>query len=211
MDKRNSTAPDLHLEVLRLRALQLQREKERGVRYGQLYAPPAGDLSELRRQQAKFRKVTDEISRENSWFAIPALAPVAVVAGLGGAGMLGARLAAPHLARVAPLRFPQRLDYVRVGDNWATRAGRKAHQALKERVGAKPGWDPELTITTRTGVVRPDVSAPARAYRPGKRFQMEMKPDTASGRRAGAKAAQRYEETTGNRTRVIYYNPKDFM
>ncbi|MFC3077638.1 hypothetical protein ACFODL_06010 [Phenylobacterium terrae] len=62
--------------------------------------------------------------------------------------MLGARMAAPHVARVTPLYFPERLKYARVGDNWSS---------------------------------------------------------------AGAKAAKRYTETTGNRTRVIYYNPKDFM
>jgi len=38
-----------------------------------------------------------------------------------------------------------------------------------------------------------------------------MKPNTPTGGKAGELAVGRYEEQTGNRTRVIYYNPKDYM
>ncbi len=47
-----------------------------GTRYGQLYAPHANDLSELRRQQAAFTREQHEIAWQNRWLAAPALAPV---------------------------------------------------------------------------------------------------------------------------------------
>lgn len=40
---------------------------------------------------------------------------------------------------------------------------------------------------------------------------MELKPNTPSGRRAAARAVRRYEEDTKNKTRAIFYDPKDFM
>lgn len=40
---------------------------------------------------------------------------------------------------------------------------------------------------------------------------MELKPNTPSGRRAAAKAVARYTLETGNKTRPIYYDPKDFI
>lgn len=142
--------------------------------------------------------------------AVPALAPAAVVLGLEGAGALAGRLAAPQLER-APLVLRERMPYLRVGDNWATRAGRRAHQALKARVDGKPGWDGEQSVQAGDRPLRPDVRAPAR--NPAKsetRFQMELKPDTPSGRRAAARAVERYTRETTNKTRAIYYDPKDF-
>ncbi len=47
--------------------------------------------------------------------------------------------------------------------------------------------------------------------KPDTRYQMELKPDTASGRKAAAKAVERYTRETRNRTRAIFYDPKDFM
>jgi hypothetical protein len=38
-----------------------------------------------RRQQAEFARITRDIDEQNSWFAIPALAPVGAVLGLEGA------------------------------------------------------------------------------------------------------------------------------
>jgi hypothetical protein len=112
--------------------------QEPGIRYGALYAPPPDDLSELRRQQAELGRVTEEIDKQNSWLAIPALAPEAVVDGLEMAGAIASRFVAPQVAR-GPLVLSQRDPYLRVGDNWATRAGRRAHAALKARVDAKAG------------------------------------------------------------------------
>jgi hypothetical protein len=65
-----------------------------GARYGQLYAPPANDLSELRRQQAAFARKQHEIAWQNRWLAAPALAPVvAPFLAEGGAAALSRGLA----------------------------------------------------------------------------------------------------------------------
>ena len=178
--------------------------------YGALKAPPRGDMSELRRKQAEFAAGRREVADQNSWMAVPALAPVAVVGGIAGASRIAAELA-PAVGRRGPLVLTERMPYLRVGDNWATRAGRRAHAALEQRVNAKTGWDAEQNLATKNGVRRPDVLAPARKPDPKARFQMELKPDTPTGRKAAARAVRRYEQDTGNKTRAIFYDPKDFM
>ena len=50
--------------------------------------PPADDIADLRRQQAEFKKTERAVSRQNAWLAVPALAPVAAVAGLEAAGAI---------------------------------------------------------------------------------------------------------------------------
>jgi hypothetical protein len=169
-------------------------------------------LPELRRQQAEFGRITREIDRQNSWFAIPALAPEAVIDGLGIAGAIAAARAGPELAR-APLVLSERARYLRVGDNWATRAGRRAHKAFEELVDAKPGWDAEKTMIGNSGAkVRPDARTPVRdPLRPKERFTIDLKPNTPSGRRAGAKAVEKYVRELGNRARIIYYDQKPFI
>ena len=109
------------------------------------YRPPADDVAELRRQQAAFQKIEREISGDNAWMAVPALAPAAVVAGLGAAGALAARLA-PAAIKRAPFQFVKQDPYLRVGDNWSTRIGRRAHDALKKRVAEKPNWEPDADL-----------------------------------------------------------------
>ena len=184
-----------------------------GARYGNLHAPPPENLAELRRQQAALKRTTREISRQNSWMAIPALAPAAAVLGVEAAAALAARFAAPAVAR-APLVLTERMPYLRVGDNWATRAGRRVHTALRQRVAQKPGWEPEPTVRLVDGrLVRPDVRTPARVRSAGREpepFQMELKPNTPSGRRAGARALKKYQET-GVKTRLIFYDQKPFI
>lgn len=96
----------VHPEVLRLRAKQQSLSRPvaspaGGSRYGRLYAPPPTDLPELRRQQAQFKQTTDEFTRRNWWFAIPALAPVAAVLGLEAAALFGARALGPQGSRAA--------------------------------------------------------------------------------------------------------------
>ncbi|MDP3854503.1 hypothetical protein [Phenylobacterium sp.] len=141
--------------------------------------------------------------------AVPALAPAAVIMGVEGVGAMAARLAGPQLKRL-PLELIEREPFRRVGDNWATRAGRRAHEALRDRLKEKPGWEYEPKSTTSR--LKPDVGAPLRSpAAPGKRFQMEYKPDTPSGRIAGARGARKYENETGNKTRAIYYNPKPYL
>lgn len=177
-----------------------------------MYRGSDGDIAEVRRQQAEFKKTERAISRENAWMAVPALAPVAAVMGLEGAAYIAGRLA-PAVAQRAPLVLQRAEPYLRVGDNWATRAGRRAHAALRERVAQKPGWDPEPTVTLKDGrILRPDVRTPSRVRATGKPepFQMELKPNTPTGRAAAARAVKKYE-TTGVKTRPIYYDPKSFI
>lgn len=183
-----------------------------GTSYGNLYAPPPDDLAELRRRQAEFERERRAISKENSWMAMPALAPAAAVLGLETGAAIAARFAPPVIAR-GPLVFTERMPYLRVGDNWATRAGRRAHAAFRARVEAKPGWEAERAVNARSGgIVRPDARTPVRnPAKPDQRFEIDLKPDTPSGRRAGARAVKKYEAETGNKARAVYYNPKAYM
>lgn len=178
-----------------------------------MYRGSDADIAELRRQQAEFKKTERAISRENSWMAVPALAPVAAVMGLEGAAYIAGRLA-PAVAQRAPLLLERADPYLRVGDNWATRAGRRAHAALRERVAQKPGWKPEPAVRLQDGrILRPDVRTPARVRTAGKEpepFQMELKPNTPSGRAAATRAVRKYEPT-GLKTRPIFYDPKSFI
>jgi hypothetical protein len=178
-----------------------------------MYRGSDADIVELRRRQAEFKKTQRAVSRENAWMAVPALAPMAAVMALEGAAYTAGRFA-PAVAQRAPLVLQRADPYLRVGDNWATRAGRRAHAALREGVAQKPGWDPEPTVTLKDGrILRPDVRTPSRVRIPGKEpepFQMELKPNTPSGRAAAARAVKKYE-ATGVKTRPIYYDPKSFI
>ena len=178
-----------------------------------MYRPSESDVAELRRQQAAFKKTERAISRENSWMAVPALAPAAAVFGLEAAGMVAARLA-PAVAPYTPVVRENFLPYLRVGDNWATRAGRRAHADLKMRVERKPNWESEPDVELPNGrILRPDVRTPPRVRVAGKDpvpYQMELKPNTPSGRRAALRAVKKYE-ATGVKTRPIYYDPKPFI
>ena len=178
-----------------------------------MYRGSDADIAELRRQQAEFKKTERAISRENARMAIPALAPVAAVMGLESAAYIAGRLA-PAVAQRAPLVLERADPYLRVGDNWATRAGRRAHAALRERVAQKPGWESEPTVPLKDGrFVRPDVRTPPRVRAPGKEpepFQLELKPNTPSGHRAAARAMKKYKGTEV-KTRPIFYDPKSFI
>lgn len=177
-----------------------------------MYRPPVDDIAELRSRQGEFKRTEHALARENAWLAAPALAPVAAVAGLEAAGAIAARLAPAVLER-APLQLVERDPYLRVGDNWATRAGRRAHKWLEDTIEAKPGWDYEPKVP-RAGQrpLKPDVGTPSRnPVEPKERYYLELKPDTPTGRAAGARAVKRYRGATGQRARVIYYNPKDFI
>lgn len=178
-----------------------------------MYRGSDADMVELRRQQAEFKKTERAVSRENAWMAVPALAPVAAVVGLEGAAYIAGRLA-PAAAKRAPLLLERADPYLRVGDNWATRAGRRAHAVLRDRLAQKPGWESEPTVTLKDGrILKPDVRTPPRARTPGKSpepYQMELKPNTPSGRAAAARALRKYEATEV-KTRPIFYDPKPFI
>lgn len=166
--------------------------------------PPLDDMAEFRRQQAEFAQITRDIGNRNSWFAIPALAPAAVVLGLETAGAIGAEMAAPKAA-MPPLQLIESDPYPRVGDNWATRAGRRAHADFKRRVELKDGWDWENGLTSKEGqTMRPDISSRGDMF-------MELKPNTPTGRRAGLRQVKRYRQATDRPVRVIYYDPSDYL
>lgn len=168
--------------------------------------PQAQSIEELRRQQAAFRAVRSDLDRENWWMAIPALAPAAAVMTAEAAAAIAGRMATP-MAAAGPLALVKRDPVPRVGDHWGTRKGRRAHAAHDERVKQKPGWKAQPQYPG----IRPDTGTPVRnPAAPQKRYLLELKPDTPSGRRAGARQVKRYTEQTGNKARVIYYDPNDF-
>lgn len=184
------------------------------ISYGALPAPVPSDkeLADLRRQQAAFADTTRKIDVQNSLYAVPELAPAVVALGLGAAGEWATGEVAPAAGR-AVANFVERDPYLRVGDNWATRAGRRAHAALKERLAQKPGWEYEPKLP-REGQrpLKPDMGTPKRnPIDPDKRKYIELKPDSPSGRAAGARALQRYREVTNDPVRLLFYTLKDFI
>jgi hypothetical protein len=189
-------------------------QNKQAISYGLLTtpAPSNQELAELRRQQAAFANITRKLDLQNSWLAIPALAPPLIIGGLEGAAAWAARAALPE-AEQAPLNLVRRDPHLRVGDNWATRAGRRAHAALEERLDGKPGWkyEPDLQRPGQRPL-KPDVGTPPRnSAKPESRKYLELKPNTPSGRAAAARAVKRYKGVTRDKVRPIYYNPKDFM
>lgn len=178
------------------------------IHYGALTAelPSEGELKDLRRRQADFAKVARQVDVQNSWFAAPVLA--APLAAMSVSGLIPGAIA--HQAGRAAFDFIEHDPYLRVGDNWSTRIGRRAHAVFKTRVEAKEGWKSEPKID-RPGQrpLRPDGGAPQRNPEDlEKRFFLELKPDTPTGRAAAARAVRRYKVASGQRTRAIFYDPK---
>jgi len=160
-------------------------------------------VAEVRRQQAEFGKVEDAEGLKNSWMAIPALGPTALIAAGEAGTLLALRAAATQLKRI-PLRFIEREPFRRGGDNYAARLGRKVHAELKARVEQKANWDPNPQFTGQSGArLRPDAGTPRGRY-------LELKPNTPSGRRAAESQVRKYREDGKKKTRAIYYNPKDY-
>jgi hypothetical protein len=94
----------------------------------------------------------------------------------------------------------------RGGDSPAAARGRQVHEEFKEKVLAKkeqnPGWNekPRVKDPITKKEVRPDALTPS--GRP-----LELKPNTPSGRAAGARQLKKYEAATGKKGRVLYYDP----
>lgn len=83
----------------------------------------------------------------------------------------------------------------------ATERGKRAHRELDQKVAQKPGWQANPSLRGADGKMhKPDVITPSGRF-------MEYKPNTPSGRRAGARQAQRYRDQLGMKGRVIYYDP----
>lgn len=116
---------------------QARAQSAAGTRYGSLYAPSPDNLAELRRQQAEFTATRREVADQNSWMAVPALAPVVVPLLAWGAGLLAARVAASP-SRNAPLSFAEReIGLVR-----------------KPPVSARPSPGSQALSTAEKGVIR---------------------------------------------------------
>jgi hypothetical protein len=174
--------------------------------------PSDQELADLRRQQAKFGETTRQIDIQNSWLAAPVLAAPLAVMALEGLGALTAGAVGVE-AKQAAKHFVEREPHLRVGDNWSTRAGRRAHNSLETKLDAKKGWEYEPGLS-RPGQrpLKPDAGTPPRnPLDPDKRYYLELKPNTPSGRAAAARAVKRYRGATEQKVRPIYYNPKDFM
>lgn len=127
-----------------------------GARYGALYAPPPDDLAELRRQQAAFADVAREIDKQNSWLAIPALAPAALVLGLEGAATLGARTVGSRTL-TGPLNFVER-------EAW--QANRRAGQALTEQAKAVLRRAARLKLARANGISASEMQAEVHHFDP---------------------------------------------
>jgi large repetitive protein len=85
----------------------------------------------------------------------------------------------------------------------AAQKGRKAHQECADKVKSKEGWESEPQYYTDPATGKkavPDIVTPT--GRP-----IELKPNTPSGRRQGARQIKKYERATGKKGRVIYYDP----
>ena len=88
------------------------------------------------------------------------------------------------------------------GESPQAKAGREAHKEFAEKVKGKEGWQSEPTIKGPNGeTLRPDAITPS--GRP-----VELKPNTPSGQRRGASQLKNYEEATGKKGRVVYYDPE---
>lgn len=89
----------------------------------------------------------------------------------------------------------------RGGESSAAAVGRQAHRELAEKVAQKPGWQSEPRLIGADGkLYKPDVVTPSGRT-------LELKPNTPSGRAAGARQIRNYEEQLGMPGKVIYYDP----
>ncbi|MBI2477428.1 MAG: hypothetical protein HYV60_01870, partial [Planctomycetia bacterium] len=97
-----------------------------------------------------------------------------------------------HLYRVANCGVLVHNNYAaksakRDGESAAAAAGRQAHKDLAAKVSKKPpGWKSEPSLLGKDGRIhKPDVVTPNNRF-------IELKPNTPSGRAAGARQARRY-------------------
>jgi len=85
----------------------------------------------------------------------------------------------------------------------AIKKGNKAHAEFKDKVKNKPGWKSEPNVGKNGDVLRPDALSPS-----GK--PVEYKPNTPSGKAKGKSQLKKYEKATGEKGRVIYYDPSKY-
>ncbi len=88
----------------------------------------------------------------------------------------------------------------RGGENAAAAFGRQAHAEFGRRITDK-GWEYEPRLLGVDGkYYKPDALTP-------RGYILELKPNTPSGRSAGASQMKNYQEQLGVKGRVIYYDP----
>lgn len=170
-------------------------------------APPASpglgpEMLELRRRQAAFKDVTRQLDRENRWMAGIALAPIAAVGGLEVVPYNIAKAIADNPPG-QPLQLPGRAPLLKSGDTYFARFGRREDAAFRAKVDAKPQWKAQPRVMTDKGLKIPDAQAPVRSN--GTKRFLELKPDTPSGRRAGEKALEKYQDL--GKIRIVHYRP----
>jgi hypothetical protein len=171
-----------------------------GLQDPRLGAPLDGDIEALRRQQADFARERERLDIQNSWLAIPALAPAAVAAGLEAAALL----APQAILRAGPLALSGKVALPRGGETFFTMVGRNAHRYLDDIGSAKRDWVMNQLRTGKSGArIKPD------AVNERRRYVVELKPNTASGRAAGARQLKRYGDETGFKPRLKLYDPYD--
>lgn len=183
------------------------------------YRQNAQEMGALRQEQAEAKKAQHAIAWQNRFLAAPALAPALTVMALEAPLAIGAALVGGIGKQVSrELRGPRlgvmaRDKALAVGDNWATRSGRRAHKAFAVRVDQKPGWTPEPSIRSESGrTMRPDAGTPPKDPQfPNERYYLELKPNTASGRKAGARAVKKYSESGTRKVRTVYYDPAKYQ
>jgi hypothetical protein len=137
-------------------------------------------------------------------FGIMAAEQYLTVASFGAGAVTTVSRAAPMTVtavRVETAVVTEARAVAQGGESAAAAAGRQAHRELAERVLQKVGWQSEPRLIGANGnLYKPDIVTP------GGRI-LELKPNTLSGRAAGARQIQTYEEQLGMRGRVIYYEP----
>lgn len=175
-------------------------------------APTDGELTELRRKQAGFGDITRKIDLQNAWFAAPVLAASALPFLPEAAARWVIGEGAPEAGQ-AITNFVGRDRYLRAGENYATKRGRQAHAWLEDRLASKPDWDYEPDVFRPDArPLRPDVGTPRRDPTDlNRRYYLELKPNTPTGRAAAGRAVKRYMDATNQKVRAIFYDPKDFM
>ena len=88
---------------------------------------------------------------------------------------------------------------LRGGESAAAALGRARHAELAKKARAK-GWTAETRIEIGKHTIQPDIVTKSGRI-------IELKPNTPSGRRAGAAQIERYKKLLRKNGRVIYYDP----
>jgi RHS repeat-associated protein len=91
------------------------------------------------------------------------------------------------------------------GESPAAAIGRRKHRELAEQVKQKPGWKSEPPMRGANGdIYKPDIVTP-------RGYILELKPFSPSGIRAGVSQTKTYEEQLAMPSRVLYYDPLEYL